>query len=312
MRIALVLRNVAQCATLLAIEPAFCQCIQINGAVIRTRDLASSVVAFAAANPDTIVGRVPVPGVRRTFFPRELIAAERAAGIPAGDLPATGTCVERAVRDLTEQEITAAMTEAFPGKVVRISIVDRSRYGVPGGRLVFRLTGLSEPPFSQSDVPVLWRGRVLFDDTRSMEIWARVRISTMTKICLAVTDIVPGRVIETEQIRIAELPRFPSRRGGSIDRTEAVAGLVSRRPIRAGQEILGEMLEEPHDVRGGDTVRVLAISGNARITLDALATTGGRKGDTIVLRNPSSRASFRAVVDGKDRALVRASLGDGS
>jgi flagella basal body P-ring formation protein FlgA len=304
MRIALVL--------LLAIEPAFCQCIQISGPVIHARDLASSIAAFAAADPETIVGRAPAPGVRRAFSPRELIAAERAAGIPAGDLPATCTCVERAVRELTEQEITAAMTGAFTGKVVRISIVDRSRYGVPGGHLVFRLTGLSEPPLSQPDVPVLWRGRVLFDDTRSMEVWARVRISTMTKTCLAVTDIMPGRVIETEQIRIVELPRFPSRRVAAIDRTETVAGRVSRRPIRAGQKILGEMLEEPHDVRGGDTVRVLAISGNARITLDAVATTGGRKGDTIVLRNPSSRASFRAVVDGKDRAVVRASLRDGS
>jgi flagella basal body P-ring formation protein FlgA len=304
MRIALVL--------LLAIESAFCECIQINGPVIRARDLASSIAAFAAADPETIVGRAPAPGVRRVFFPRELIAAGRAAGIPAGDLPATGTCVERAVRELTEQEIMAAMTEAFNGKVVRISIVDRSRYGVPGGHLAFRLTGLSEPPLSQPDAPVIWRGRVLFDDTRSMEVWARVRISTMTKTFLAVTDIVPGRVIETEQIRIAELLRFPSRRGAAIDRTETVAGRVSRRPIRAGQEILGEMLEEPHDVRSGDTVRVLAISGNARITLDAVATSGGRKGETIVLRNPSSRASFRAVVDGKDLALVRASLGDGS
>jgi flagella basal body P-ring formation protein FlgA len=304
MRIALVL--------LLAIEPAFCECIQINGPVIHARDLASSIAAFAAADPETIVGRAPAPGVRRVFFPRELIAAERTAGIPAGDIPATGTCVERAVRELTEQEIAAAMTKAFPGEVVRISIVDRSRYGVPGGRLLFRLTGLNEPPLSQSDVPVLWRGRVLFDDTRSMEVWARVRISTMTRTCLAVTDIVPGRVIETEQIRIAELPRFPSRRGGFIDRTEAVTGRVSKRPILAGQEILGEMLEEPHDVRGGDIVRVLAVSGNARITLDAIATGGGRKGDTIVLRNPSSRTSFRAVVDGKDRALVRAGLGDGS
>jgi flagella basal body P-ring formation protein FlgA len=304
MRIALVL--------LLAIEPAFCECIQINGPVIHARDLASSIAAFAAAAPETIVGRTPSPGVRRAFSPRELTAAERAAGIAPGDLPATGTCVERAVRQLTEQEIAAAMTEAFPGKVVRISIVDRSRYGVPGGRLVFRLTGLNDPPFSQPDVPVLWRGRVLFDDTRSMEVWARVRITTMTKTCLAVSDIMPGRPIETEQIRIAELPRFPSRRGGSIDRTENVAGRVSRRPIRAGEEIVGEMLEKPHDVLSGDTVRVLAISGNARITLDAVATTGGRKGDTIVLRNPSSQASFRAVVDGKDRALVRASLGDGS
>ena len=204
-----------------------------------------------------------------------------------------------------------AMTEALPNKPVQIAFVDYSRYAVPPGRLIFQLAGLSAPPPSQPDAPVLWRGRVMFAG-RSMEIWARVRISAMTMSCMAVTDILPGKPIEQDQIRVAELPRFPLRTGVAIRDVESVVGRVARRPIRAGQEIVPQALEEPREIRAGDTVRVSAVSGSARVSLDALATSGGRKGDTIVLKNPQTHTSFRAVVDGKGRAVIHAGRRDRS
>jgi flagella basal body P-ring formation protein FlgA len=145
-----------------------------------------------------------------------------------------------------------------------------------------------------------------------MEIWARVRISAMTAVCVAVKDILPGKPIESDQVRIAELPRFPVDRAGAIEDAQAVVGRVARRPIRAGQEIVAQALENMREIRAGDTVRVSALSGNAHITMDAVATSGGRNGDMIVLKNPSTHASFRAVVDGRDHAVVHAGRGDGS
>ena len=297
---------------LLAIDPAFCGCVRLGGEEIRARDLAPVVEAFAAADPEAILGLTPAPGVRRVFSLRDLMSAAQRAGIAGKDLPIAGVCFERALRQLTEQDLTMAMTQAFPDKTVRIGIVDYSRYGVPTGQLVFQLAGLSAPPLAQPDAAVLWRGRVLFAGTRSMEIWGRVRISAMTISCLAVTDIQPGKPIAPEQIRIAELPHFPLRAGVAIVNVESVVGRVARRTIRAGQEIVAQALEEPPEIRAGDTVRVAAVSGNARVSLDAVAASGGRKGDTIVLKNPLTHTSFRAVVDGRDRAVIHAGRGDGS
>jgi flagella basal body P-ring formation protein FlgA len=291
---------------LLAAEPAFCGCVRLGGEEIRAVDLASVAEAFAAADPETILGQTPAPGVRRIFSLRDLTSAAHRAGVADTDLPIAGVCFERALRQVTEQELTTAMREAFPGNPVQIGIVDYSRYGVPPGRLVFQLASLSMPPPAQPDAPVLWRGRVIFAGTRSMEIWARVRISEMITFCLAVTDITPGKPIEPDQVRIAELPRFPLRRGVAIEDAGSVVGRVARRPIRAGQEIVAQALEEAREIRAGDTVRVFAMSGNARVTLDAVATSSGRKGDTIVLKNPLTHASFRAVVDGRDRAVIHA------
>jgi flagella basal body P-ring formation protein FlgA len=297
---------------LLAIEPAFCGCVQVSGEEIHASDLARAVESFAAADPASILGLAPEPGVRRIFTLRDLESAAQRAGVGASDLPEGGVCFERVLRQVTEQELHAAMSLAFPDKAVQISIIDHSRNGVPPGRLVFQLSGLNSPPLSQSDAPVLWRGRALYTETRSMEIWARVRLTTMTTCLLAASDIPPGKPIERDQVRIAELPRFPLLRSGGGGNIESIVGRVARRPIRAGQEIAVAVLEEPREIRPGDTVRVLAVSGNARVTLDAVATSGGRKGDTILLKNPSTNSSFRAVIEGRDRAVVRAGRGDGS
>jgi flagella basal body P-ring formation protein FlgA len=102
------------------------------------------------------------------------------------------------------------------------------------------------------------------------------------------------------------------RRDVAIEDARGVVGRVARRPIRAGQEIVAQALEEAREIRAGDTVRVFAVVGNARVTLDAVATSGGRKGDTIVLKNPSTNTIFRAVVDGRDRAVIHAAPGDRS
>ena len=294
---------------LLAIRPALWGCVSVNGEEIRARDVAQVVGAFAAADPDTVLGFAPAPGVHRFFSLADLRTAAQHVRVDGKDLPPEGVCFERALRQLTEQDLTSAMVEAFGGRQVDITVIDFSRYGVPPGPLVFQLAGLSSPPLLPPGAPVLWRGRVTFAGTRSMEIWARVRISALVTICLAVTDIVPGKPIESHQIRIAQLPRFPLRRDPPIDNLQNVVGRVARRPIRAGQEIVPQLLDEPQEIRAGDTVHVAALSGNARISLDAYAVSGGRRGDTIVLKNPLTQNSFRAIVDGKDRAVIHADRG---
>jgi hypothetical protein len=49
-------------------------------------------------------------------------------------------------------------------------------------------------------------------------------------------------------------------------------------------------------------VHVIASRGFTRITFDAVARSGGNKGNSIVLLNPESKIPFRAIVDGKGQA----------
>lgn len=296
----------------LALRPALAECMAIAGEDIHARDLSRAVPAFSAANPEAIVGRTPAVGVRRVFTARDLIAAARRAGIDPPELPAGGVCFARAVHGLTEQDLRAAMATSFSGVAVQISIDDFSRYPVPDGHLVFPLSGLGAPPPAHVETPVLWRGEVVLAGGRSMEIWARVRIVAMGSACVAVADIPAGSLITQNQVRTTQRTRFPLRSGPVLGDIRDVVGRVAKRSIAAGQEILPQMLDEVREIHAGERVHVLADCGNARVSLEAVALGDGRKGETIVVRNPVTRSAFRAIVQDRGQVVVHAGRGDRS
>jgi flagella basal body P-ring formation protein FlgA len=57
-------------------------------------------------------------------------------------------------------------------------------------------------------------------------------------------------------------------------------------------------------VAAGDKGSVTVEAGQARLSLDAQAETGGRRGDRIVLKNLTSGQRFRGVVAGPGQVKV--------
>jgi flagella basal body P-ring formation protein FlgA len=55
----------------------------------------------------------------------------------------------------------------------------------------------------------------------------------------------------------------------------------------------------------GDHVTVMVHSGLSTLTLDAEATTSGRRGEGIWLKNPHSGKLFRASIDGPNTASIQ-------
>jgi flagella basal body P-ring formation protein FlgA len=296
----------------LALRPALAECVAITGDDIHARDLARAVPAFSAADPDQVLGRTPAAGVRRIFTARDLMAAARLAGIGTPEPPKGGACFERAVHPLTEEDLRVAMAAAFPGMFVQIAITDFSRYPVPEGHLLFPLSGLGTPPPAHPETPVVWRGKVAPEGGRSTEIWARVRIVGMNSACVALTDIHAGNRIGENQVRMTRVSGFPLRSGPRVEDIGDVAGRIAKRSIAAGQEILPQMLDEVREIRAGDRVQVLADCGNARVSLEAVALGDGRKGETIVVRNPVTHSAFRAIVQARGQVVVHAGRGDRS
>jgi flagella basal body P-ring formation protein FlgA len=282
------------------------ECVRVDHQLVLATDLAGTVPAFAQADPGLVIAFAPSPGVTRLLSAASLSLAARKGQIPDAEIPVEGVCVQRSVRTITEQEFRAAMIAALHDEGVELGVVDYSRYAAPNGPLTFPLTGLDAPPRAASDSPVLWRGHVSYDRTSTMQVWARVRVSVLRPVCVAAETIAPGTPIARAQVTLTQRRVFPFRPVASPVDPDRVAGMTARKTIPAGQEIAANDLIVPLDVRAGDTVQVTVVSGNAVIRLDAIASSGGRKGDAIVLRNPATHASFRAVVDGNDRAVIRA------
>ena len=265
-------------------------------------DLAKVLPAFANKMPgDVVVGYAPLPGSQRIFKSRDL----QRVGAPYGvTVPSDAeACFEWRLQPVTAELIRGAVRESLHLQDAQVDVLSISVSQAPAGRVIFPVSGLFASTITGPETPVTWRGEVIYHGSRTFSITARVKVSsTMTRV-VATELIEPGQIVLPEQVRLETYDDFPLR--NDIARNlEEVVGRISRRPLRAGQPVLRADLIEPFQVQRGDLVDVTAISGRAQLHVPALAETAGRQGDLITLKNSHSGKTFRARVEGRDRALI--------
>lgn len=288
------------------------ECIQVSSSMIRARDIAPAVALFRSADPESVIGFTPAPGVPRTLSARELLAAANRLGLqpePGAILP--GVCIQRAAHPLDAAELKQVLLVALGVPDAHLTILDFSRQTVPDGRMEFSLVGLSKPPENTPAAPVTWRGRLIYDGQRSVSIWAQVTVTVKRPGLVATEQIAAGEIVTASKIAVKILEQFP---GGNppADSTSQVEGKTASRAILAGQRIESSALKETKDVVSGQTVRVQVVDGLTVLTLDAVAESSGKKGDLVILRNPSSGRTFRGIVETRGKVIVRPSDGDQS
>ncbi len=283
-------------------------CVAVPSSKILARDLSMAIPLFQALDPDAIIGFAPFPGTVRVLSSRDIFLTARRYGLafPGGDA-APSLCVERAVRHLSIEEVRAALLAALDIAGVRLVILEFSNQALPPGELAFQRTSLNKPPGNDPQTPVIWRGKLIYDDQHSLPVWAKVKISVDREIFLAADTIPKGAVIRADQVTSTRVRQFPS-----LERWPGlpfvIVGKVARRTLPAGQPIVAEGLDDFKDVLRGETVHVLAMDGGASVLFDAIAQSSGQKGDVIMLHNPSSGRNFRALIEGREQVVVRGTL----
>jgi flagella basal body P-ring formation protein FlgA len=285
-------------------------CLKVSSDKILAGDLASAVPLLRELDPGTVVGFAPFPGVERVVSGRELILLARRYGLNLSDVP--DLCVERAMRLISREEMEAALTEALGASAhagAQLEILEFSRQPLPPGRLEFQRSALNQPPISAPSAPVIWRGRLMYDQNRSLVVWAKVKITVERSIFLAAENIPAGAVVGSGQVVAATTREFPFP-GQRLDSSYEIIGKLARRSIRAGERFMASALEEAKDVTKGDVIQVRVIGGSATLSFDGIAASSGKKGDTILVHNSASGRNFRAVVEEKGKAVVRPTEGD--
>jgi flagella basal body P-ring formation protein FlgA len=280
-------------------------CKPVEGDRILAKHLAEALPAFQALPPDTLLGNMPPPGSKRTFHASELASLAQRYSIRL-DAP-QDVCFEWPMEPLTRDRVLRAMRESLPEAEARIEIAETSLYPVPRGRLEFPREMLGRPASAAQKDPVLWRGEVIYGGDHRFAVWARALVKTPCQRLIAVEALKPGQPIRPQQARVEQGECFPApEKSGPTP--PSLLGLVSTRAIAAGSEIRPEFVVPPNDVDRGDAVHVEVRSGGARLAFTAQAESGGRNGDLIAVRNPSSNKVFRARVEGKDKVLVQTEL----
>jgi flagellar basal body P-ring formation protein FlgA len=290
---------------IIAAGVAHAACVLVPSDRLLARDLVTAVPLFQSLDPDEALGFAPFPGTVRILTSHDVLLIARRYGLAfAPGEAAPSICVERIVHPLSVDEVSAALLSSLDIPDVKLEVLEFSNQPVPSGRLEFLRSALNKPPVNNTQSSVVWQGKLLYDDHHSLAVWARVRMSVEREMVIAKESIPKGTVIRAEQITTARIAQFPLHEP-SQHMSFVVAGKVARRTLLPGQAIVAEMLDEPKDVAGGETVHVQAIDGAASIRFDAVAQSSGRKGDVIIVHNPSSGKNFRALIDGPNQVIVR-------
>jgi flagella basal body P-ring formation protein FlgA len=278
-------------------------CVPLEGDRLLGRHLAAAIPAFSPMDPDAVVALAPAPGIERHFFASELgrIASRSGIATPPGGFAAV--CFARQAAVLTREAVGAALTAALEGTGAEWDLIDYYRIAVPPGRLEFVASGLGLPPGGSVRVPVIWRGRLRYSETRSLPVWAKVRVWAKRERVIAAQALAAGTGIEARHLRVETVEEPPFAPKGA-EKPAGIEGKILRRAVPEGEAIRARDLGEAPDVRRGEEVQVEARSGTALLKFRARAESPGRTGDSILVLNPENRRRFRAVVNGKGSVVV--------
>lgn len=270
-------------------------CLPLSGELVLARDVARAVPAFAAVAPELVLGSVPAAGVRRVYDAAELGRLARRYGVALD--PGVETCFVRPVETLTRARVTEALRLALPAAA--LEVVAFSRQPIPRGALRFPAAGMQAD--APSNAPLLWRGVVCASGQDDFPVWAKVRVRISGMRVTAAEALAPGHPIGRAQLREEPYegpPGFPG--------LSEIVGRAPRLPIPAGAVIERRWLDEPADVFRGDRVSVEIRCGRARVMLAGEAQSGGKRGETVAVRNPANGKLLHAVVAGRGRVILAA------
>ncbi len=296
-----------------------------------TLDELREALARAGANPAefTVCGSTRCQVVR----PLTMRASESAESDPtvakywwngARSKGATSGKESTSVAEAAADEVAGVVTVGVPrpaaANTLEAAVKEflSEKFANMGGRIAVRFSPnvkaallLARPEY---DFRVQWRGeRQLGPCSLDVDVFQQgqikqtipmvVEVSLSVPVVMASRPINRGQIIHSEDIQIQEVDFFHLDRIG-LTEAAMVVNQQARRFIRQGEMIYLRDLKPCPLVRQGDVVTVWSEVGGMKIKTAGKAMEGGTYGETIVVRNESSRQTFQAVVAGPQTVKV--------
>jgi flagella basal body P-ring formation protein FlgA len=272
-------------------------CAVARGPRIKAGELAAVAPALGAIPAERDFGYAPLPGMTRVIRALEL---RRWAGMDTGS---GGICVRREAFPVPSSEVKEALRAVLPAGA-SLEVLDYLRTPLPRGRLAFEAANLPRTRPGIALQEMVWRGRMVFDETRSAPFWARVRVTCAHRAVRAARPIAAGATLKPDDLAESVEARGQCGLPDGLTAREA-GGMQARRGIEAGTEIRKELLAAPGVVKRGDRVAVRVEAGEARLGFEGIALTGGREGASAVVKNEMTGARLQGRIEGPGRVTVR-------
>lgn len=284
---------------LLAVGVVAPSCHTITSDHILAADLAQALPAFSSVSKEQVVGLSPFPGQQRVFRQGELRRLAMTNGLTQTEFTEP-VCFAWPMVVPSLDVLRSAMKKSLDGRRAEIEIMEQSMTPLPPGELTFPLQGLS----GTSDGPVLWRGVLTYADKKTLNLWARVKVTVHEPHLVANEVLKPGEEVRSEQLHVQNYDG-PLLREQPFTAVNQVIGMTARNSVAAGMALTRELLRARNDVERGDLVQVLVELNQTHLEAQGVAEESGQIGALISIRNARSGRRFRARIEAKGKVLVQ-------
>jgi len=135
-------------------------------------------------------------------------------------------------------------------------------------------------------------------------LYVPAQVKNYTKVLIAKRTMGRGTLIDANNVKV-QLLDIGSLAYGHLSTSAEAIGKRLKRPIRAGSVILPNQLEAIRQVKRGERVQILASTGGVQIQVKGKALANGALGETISVRNLSSKRVIDATVIGPGKVEVQ-------
>jgi flagella basal body P-ring formation protein FlgA len=127
-------------------------------------------------------------------------------------------------------------------------------------------------------------------------LYVAVTVAATQMVEVAARPIAAGASLAPEDFRLQREPVAAYAGRQVYYAPDDLIGATAAMNLPAGAILTATALQAPMLVRAGQTTMVTVISGGVSVTVNAVADEAGRRGDTILMTNPSSGQRFHALV----------------
>jgi flagella basal body P-ring formation protein FlgA len=277
------------------------QCLVVREDRVRIADLVNANPGLRELDQNLVVFPSPLIGSVRRLGPVEWRQVPALRGYRMPDL-----CIQRADRELTREDVVAAIGGQLPVEV-EWELIDFSRFRVPEGRVEFLRSDLLRQSPPGASTPTLWRGRVVTEQGEQAAIWARVRMQVQRRVLVAAHELAPGFRLQPDDFVEESRAMFPF--GGQEVATESLKrGLEVRRVVAKGT-LLAQSMVRPHvaQVKVGQTVRVVVVTGEVRLEMAGTVEMSAKQGTQTWVRLAATGKKLRGMVQPEGTVVVEVS-----
>lgn len=139
--------------------------------------------------------------------------------------------------------------------------------------------------------------------TAIWSLYVPVNISLYRPVVSLVTPVAKGTLLSQAQLRLQDID-ISRLNGTYFTAIDQVAGMQSKRPLRADSPILADHLQAPIMIKRGDAVLMTARSGSLVVKIPGVALADGHHGEQISIRNSQSKRVVEARVTAPGQVAV--------